>query len=160
MRRRGRGTRAGALATAAGLLLGGCISGPVLHGYPGYPLLAFTVAAPPDSVFFSLKAFLVEAGFPLDYTRREEGLINTRRSLDLEKPVFLSVVFAEEPRAAAGGGESDPPMSRVWIAGYLETDAGPRRINPDAGPLWDQLRDVSAALSRRLGGTPPTGPDD
>ncbi|MFQ5745942.1 MAG: hypothetical protein ACE5HF_01830 [Gemmatimonadota bacterium] len=148
-----------AFGAVTGLLLAGCISGPVLRGYPGYPLLTFTVGAPADSVFYSLQPLLVEEGFPIDYSRAEQGLINTRRSLDMAEPVFLSIVLTAEEEGE-GGARPAGEVSRVWIAGYLETETGPRRVNPDSGPLWSRLRDLSAALSRRLGGSEPTGPDE
>lgn len=144
------GAAATPLAAAAALLAAGCIGGQVLRGYPGYPFQSFVAPAPPDTVFFRIQTLLHEAGFPLDYTRREEGLINTRRAPPPAPPLFLSVVVA--------AGDEDE-ASRVWVAGYVETYAGPQRVNPNDEDLWARVVEVSERLSAGLGGTPPRGPE-
>ncbi|MFQ5889591.1 MAG: hypothetical protein ACE5JR_06010 [Gemmatimonadota bacterium] len=131
-------------------LASACIGGQILRGYPGYPFQTFATPAPPDSVFLELQGLLGDAGYPLDYTRRETGLINTRRSDDIAEPLFLSVVVG--PDTASEG-------SRVWVTGFVETLTGPRRVNPKDVDLWAEVAAVSERLSSALHGTAPTGPE-
>ena len=132
-----------------GAVLAGCISGPVLKGYPEYPFQTFVAPGEPDSVFFDLQPLLVRQGFPLDYTRIDTHLIATRRSDVDQSPLFLSVIV----------GEEEPGVSaRVWVAGYQDTPSGPLRVNPDDQALWERVRQVAADLSADLQGTSPTGP--
>lgn len=127
----------------------GCISGPVLRGYPEYPFQTFVAPGEPDSVFFDLQPLIVQQGFPLDYSRLESRLIATRRSDIDQSPLFLSVIVGEEEPGVS---------SRVWIAGYQDTPSGPLRVNPDDETLWGRVRQVAADLSVGLDGTSPTGP--
>lgn len=132
-----------------GIGVAGCISGPVLRGYPEYPFQTFDVAAEPDSVFFDLQPLLVRQGFPLDYTRLDSRLIATRPSDVDATPLFLSVVVGEEEEGSS---------SRVWVAGFQDTPSGPLRVNPENEALWGRVRQVTVELSAELGGTPPMGP--
>lgn len=134
---------------AVGIGVAGCISGPVLRGYPEYPFQTFLVPAEVDSVFFDLQPLLVREGFPLDYTRLDSHLIATRPSDVDEAPLFLSVIVGEEEPGVS---------SRVWVAGYQDTPSGPLRVNPEDEALWGRVWQVTAELSANLGGTPPTGP--
>jgi hypothetical protein len=143
------------LASAALLavsLAAGCISGRVLSGYPGYPFASFSIPGPADSAFFQMQTVLEEEGYPIDYTDREAGLINTQPGPNRAKPVFLSVVVGREP-----GREG---WSDVWIAGFEQTGSGVRRINPLDEVLWPDVMDVSGRISERFGGTAPAGPDE
>jgi len=127
----------------------GCISGPVLRGYPEYPFQTFVAPGEPDSVFFDLQPLIVRQGFPLDYTRLDSHLIATRQSDVDQSALFLSVIV----------GEEDPGLSsRVWVAGYQDTPSGPLRVNPDDEMLWGRVRQIAADLAVELGGTSPTGP--
>jgi hypothetical protein len=139
-------------AFLAASLAAGCISGRVLSGYPGYPFASFSIPEPVDSAFFHMQTVLEEEGYPIDYTDREAGLINTRPGPNPAKPVLLSVVLGEDP---AWEGRTD-----VWIAGFEETGSGVRRINPLDDVLWPDLMDVSGRISARFGGTAPAGPDE
>jgi hypothetical protein len=131
---------------------GGCISGRILSGYPGYPFASFSVPAAPDSTFFDLQTVLVEEGYPLDYTHRNEGLINTQPGPDPAKPMYLNIVVGDDPNREG--------WSAVWVAGYEETPGGPKRVNPLDDVLWADVMGVSGRLSERLGGTEPLGPDE
>jgi hypothetical protein len=136
-------------AAAAGT---GCISGRVLSGYPGYPFASFSVNAPVDTIFFELQGALADEGYPVDYTQRDAGLINTQPGPDSGKPIYLNIVI---------GADSDRDgWTAVWVAGYEHTPAGPRRVNPLDETLWAMVMDVSGRLSDRLGGTEPLGPDE
>lgn len=139
-------------AFLAASLAAGCISGRVLSGYPGYPFASFSIPEPVDSAFFHMQTVLEEEGYPIDYSDREAGLINTRPGPNPAKPVLLSVVLGEDP---AREGRTD-----VWIAGFEETGSGVRRINPLDDVLWPDLMDVSGRISARFGGTAPAGPDE
>ena len=134
--------------------LGGCISGRVLEGYPGYPFLSFTVPVPADSSFFDLQDALRAEGFEIDFTERDSGLINTRPAVRAPGEMFLTVVLA-----AAPDDEYGPGTTRAWVAGYEPVRDGAERINPLAEESWAELLGVAAALSERLGGTPPEAPD-
>lgn len=137
------------LACAAVLVLGGCISGRVLEGWPGYPFLSFELPTSFDSSFFALQRELVAEGFELDFTERASGLINTR-PLELEgSAMFLSLVVDS---TATGG-------SRAWVAGFEPVRDGARRISPRREQAWETLRGIAARLSERLGGTSPAEPD-
>lgn len=158
-------SRAAVVLAALAASAAGCIGGQVLRGSPGYPFQTFAAPAPPDSVFLALQTLLDDEGFPLDYTRREEGLINTRRSDDPDAPLFLSVIVAADSAVTGAGGagatdvgDETRPGSRVWVAGFTETYGGPHRVNPNDEELWARVVEVSEALSRGLRGTPPTGP--
>lgn len=144
---------AGAIVAATAAIVAGavagCISGPVLRGYPEYPFQTFVAPGEADSVFFDLQPLLVRQGFPLDYTRLDSHLIATRQSDVEEIPIFLSVIVGEEQQGVS---------SRVWVAGYQATPSGPLRVNPDDEALWGRVRQVAIDLSVDLGGTTPTGP--
>ncbi len=104
MRRRSRHTANPApvsLLAVLGLLVavGGCISGRVLTGYPGYPFARFDTGLASDSAFFLLQPAVESEGFPLDYTVLAEGLITTRSTEMAGRPVFLNLVL--EPLDAA-----------------------------------------------------------
>ena len=71
---------------------GGCVSGRVLTGYPGYPFARFDTRLPADSTFFLLQPAVESEGFALDYTILDEGFITTRSSEMLGRPVFLNLV--------------------------------------------------------------------
>lgn len=137
------------LLWAAVLSLGGCISGRVLEGWPGYPFLSFETPAPVDSTFFAVQPELVAEGFELDFTERTSGLVNTR-PLDIDAmTMFLSIVV---DTTATGG-------SRLWVAGYEPVRGGARRISPRREEAWATLRGIAVRLSERLGGTRPTEPE-
>jgi hypothetical protein len=137
------------LLSAAVLSLGGCISGRVLEGWPGYPFLSFDTPAPVDSTFFAVQRELVAEGFELDFTERTSGLVNTR-PLEIDAmTMFLSIVV---DTTAAGG-------SRLWVAGYEPVRGGARRISPRREEAWATLRAIAVRLSERLGGTGPTEPE-
>lgn len=139
-----------AIVLVAGVVaVAGCISGPVLRGYPEYPFQTFVAPGEPDSVFFDLQPLLIRQGFPLDYTRLDSHLIATLSSDIDERPLFLSVIVGEEEPGVS---------SRVWIAGYQDTPSGPLRVNPDNEELWGRVRQVAVELSVELDGTSPTGP--
>ena len=131
------------------MTLGGCISGRVLEGWPGYPFLSFDLEAPLDSTFFAVQRELAADGFELDFTERASGLINTRPREFESGPMFVSVVL---DTTAAGG-------SRAWIAGYEPVRDGARRVNPGRERAWSALRGVASRLSERLGGSVPVEPD-
>lgn len=143
--------RVGWLILCAGApVLGACISGRVLEGYPGYPFLSFTAPAVPDSTFFRLQRALETEGFELDYTERADGTINTRPSERASGPLLLTVVVD-----SASSGSS----SRVWVAGYRPVRDGARRIDPLRREAWAELRDITGRLSARVGGSHPEEPD-
>lgn len=129
-----------------------CVSGRVLTGYPGYPFASFSLPTSPDSSFFDLQRTLESEGYPIDYTERSAGLINTRPGPDPERPVLLSVVIGADP--ARDG------WSEVWVAGFERTQTGDERINPLDEELWPVVMAISARLSERLDGTEPLGPDE
>lgn len=137
------------LAAGAAVAVGGCISGRILEGYPGYPFLAFDVPAHVDTVFFGAQRALQADGFELDYSERSTGLIATRAAKLGDSELFLNVVVD----SATGGG------SRVWVAAYHPARGGARRINPLAEDEWDALRGITHRLSDRLGGTTPEEPE-
>ena len=137
------------LALVAAVALGGCVSGRVLEGWPGYPFLSFDLQLPVDSAFFAAQRALVADGFELDFTERASGLINTRPREREGGAMFLSVVVDSTPGGA----------SRAWVAGYEPVRGGARRVNPGRERAWAWLRDATVRLSERLGGTAPTGPD-
>jgi hypothetical protein len=141
-----------AVAALAAAGASGCVSGRVLSGYPGYPFASFSVPGLPDSTFFRMQYVLEDESYPIDYTDREAGLVNTRPGPDTGKPVFLSVVIAADP--------ADDSRSQVWIAGFQQTGTGVKRVNPLDEPLWSVVMDVSARVSERFGGTEPLGPDE
>lgn len=134
------------------VLLAACISGRVLSGYPGYPFASFSVPSTPDSAFFELQSALAREGYPIDYTERKSGLINTRPGPDLDKPVLLSLVIGDDPEREG--------WTEVWVAGYERTQLGDERINPLDEVLWSDVMDVSSRLSDGLAGTAPLGPDE
>lgn len=137
------------LMWAAAVSLGGCISGRVLEGWPGYPFLSFEAPAPLDTTFFAAQRALVAEGFELDFTERASGLVNTRpREID-GRTMFLSLVV---DTTTAG-------HSRVWVAGYEPVRGGARRVSPRREDAWQALRRVTARVSERLGGTEPAEPD-
>lgn len=136
------------LAAGASVAVGGCISGRILEGYPGYPFLAFDVPADTDTVFFGAQRALQADGFELDYSDRSTGLIATRPDERGGGELFLNVVVD----SATGGG------SRVWVAAYRPSRGGARRINPLAEEEWATLREITHRLSERLGGTTPVEP--
>lgn len=134
------------------ILAAGCVSGRVLTGYPGYPFASFSVPSPPDSTFLDLQEALEAEGYPIDYTLRDDGLINTRLGPDPAKPILLNIVVGADPDHDGWSG--------VWVAGYEEIPGGPRRVNPLDEVLWTDLMDLSGRLSERLGGSEPLGPDE
>ncbi len=137
------------LVWAAVLSLGGCISGRVLEGWPGYPFLSFEAPTPVDTTFFAAQRALVAEGFELDFTERASGLVNTRpREID-GRTMFLSLVVDTTTEGA----------SRVWMAGYEPVRGGARRVSPRREDAWETLRRVTARVSERLGGTEPAEPD-
>lgn len=148
--------RSGALAIGCAVLaatsIPGCITGRVLSGYPGYPFASFSIPQPPDSAFFELQTVLEDEGYPIDYTDRESGLINTQTGPHPAKPMFLSVVLGSDPDREG--------WSAIWVAGFEETSAGVRRINPLDDVLWPDVMAVSTRISERLDGTDPLGPDE
>lgn len=133
---------------AAALLLGGCISGRILEGYPGYPFLSFDVPAERDSVFFSLQEELEDQGFALDFSERDEGLVNTRPRDFGPGRMFVSLVVD----SIRGG-------TRAWVAGFEPVVDGARRISPLHEDEWAALRGLAARLSESVGGTAPVEPD-
>lgn len=129
--------------------LGGCISGRVLEGWPGYPFLSFEAPANVDTTFFAAQHALVAEGFELDFTERASGLVNTRpREID-GRTMFLSLVV----------GTTTDGASRVWVAGYEPVRGGARRVSPRREEAWEALRRVTARVSERLGGSEPAEPD-
>lgn len=153
--RRRSSRRPPALAAAAASLLlagllGGCISGRILEGYPGYPFLAFDVPAATDSAFFDVQRELRTEGFEIDFSERDTGLINSRPAELAGREVFLSVVVDSIP---AEGGAAAATGSRVWIAGYEPVRGGARRIDPLSEAEWTALRELAARMSGRLGGS-------
>lgn len=137
--------------------VGGCISGRVLTGYPGYPFARFDTELGSDSTFFLLQPAVESEGFKLDYTILADGLITTRSTEMAGRPVFLNVVV--EPLVAA----EDVPSSaatgtRVWVAAYEETVSGAERINPLQGDVWADVMEMTARLSAAVDGTKPEGP--
>jgi len=156
--------RAGA---ALGLMLlpllisaGGCISGRVLTGYPGYPFARFDAPLSSDSTFFMLQPAIESEGFPIDYTVLDEGLITTRSSEYLGRPVFLNVVVEPLVRNdSAGSPKPDQTRTRVWVAAYEETVSGAERINPLQEDVWAGVMDLTSRLSAAVDGSIPIGPD-
>jgi len=133
---------------------GGCVSGRVLSGYPGYPFASFTVTRPQTSVeqlFPEVLDALEEEGYPIDFTDRTSGFIQTRPGPDAQRPILLNVVVGTEPDSAG--------VLEVWVAGFERTRSGDRRINPLDDTLWQDLMATSRRLSERLRGTAPVGPD-
>lgn len=138
--------------------LGGCISGRVLTGYPGYPFARFDTPLPSDSTFFMLQPAIESEGFALDYTILDDGLITTRSSELLGRPVFLNLVV--ETMAQDDAVDSaDPSRTRVWVAAYEETVSGAERINPLQEDLWAEVMDLTARLSTAVEGSTPSGPE-
>lgn len=137
------------VAWAAAVSLGGCISGRVLEGWPGYPFLSFEAPTVVDTTFFAVQSALVAEGFELDFTERASGLVNTRpREID-GLTMFLSLVID----TTTGG------TSRVWVAGYEPVRGGARRVSPRREEAWAVLRRVTSRVSERLGGSEPTEPE-
>lgn len=141
-----------AVAGTSTVIMAGCVSGRVLTGYPGYPFASFEVPPAPDSAFYRLQYVLENEGYPIDYTDRESGLINTRPGPDPDRPLFLTVVIGP---ASSGSGRTE-----VWIAGFETTVTGARRVNPLDDALWSDVMAISARVSERMGGTAPVGPDE
>ena len=142
------------------LSAGGCISGRVLTGYPGYPFARFDSPLPSDSTFFMLQPAIESEGFALDYTILDEGLITTRSSEYLGRPVFLNVVV--EPLVQEDSAESSDPDqtgTRVWVAAYEETVSGAERINPLQEDVWAGVMDLTSRLSTAVDGSTPIGPE-
>lgn len=135
-------------AGVVGVFLGGCISGRVLEGYPGYPFLSFDVPVSVDTAFFAAQRALGAEGLELDYSDRSTGLIATRPAERNGTDLFLNLVV--DSAAAAG--------SRVWVAGYRPAPGGARRISPLAEEDWAALRAITHRLSERLDGTTPDEP--
>ena len=131
---------------------GGCISGRVLTGYPGYPFARFDTGLPTDSTFYLLQPAVESEGFALDYTILDEGYITTRSSEIAGRPVFLNLVV--EPL-----GTDEPAGTRVWVAAYEQTVSGAERINPLQEDVWAEVMEVSTRLSTAVDGTTPIGPD-
>ncbi len=140
------------LSLACCALAAGCISGRILAGYPGYPFASFSVPAPRDSTFFDLLEALEDEGYRIDYTLREDGLINTQPGPDPAKPLILNIVVGTDPEHKRG--------SSVWVAGYEQTSGGLRRVNPLDEVLWRDVMGISNRLSEHLGGSQPLGPDE
>lgn len=137
------------LVWAAALSLGGCISGRVLEGWPGYPFLSFEAPTRVDSTFFAAQRALVAEGFELDFTERASGLVNTRpREID-GRTMFLSLVVD----TTSGGA------SRVWVAGYEPVRGGARRVSPRRDEAWEALHRITSRVSERLGGSEPAEPE-
>lgn len=129
--------------------VGGCVSGRVLEGWPGYPFLSFEAPAIADTTFFAAQRALAAEGFEIDFTERASGLVNTRpREID-GRTIFLSLVVDSTSDGA----------SHVWVAGYEPVRGGARRISPRREVAWEALRRVTARVSERLGGTEPAAPD-
>lgn len=150
-----RVARLGAAIVAAATATA-CLSGRVLEGYPGYPFLRFDTPLPVDSAFFAVQRAVVGEGFELDFTELASGAVNTRPMERLGRAVFLSIVVGAATDLASETGA--PPPSRVWVAGYVQERDGAKRIDPLAEEAWDDLADVAAQLSRKIGGTIPRGP--
>lgn len=148
---RGRRLLGAGLSLFTAFLAATCYSGPVLRGYPGYPFQSFTAPAPPDSAFLQLEDAVEAIGFPLDYSRRAEGLINTKPKVVTpdSAEMFLNIVI---------GAADSTAGSRVWIAGYRRSPTGAIRVNPDDAALWTALGESATRLSEALGGTRPRGP--
>ena len=137
---------------------GGCVSGRVLTGYPGYPFARFDTPMPSDSTFFMLQPAIENEGFALDFTTLDDGLITTRSSELLGRPVFLNLIVESlVPDDAAGS--PDPAGARVWVAAYEETVSGAKRINPLQEDVWAEVMDLTARLSEAVDGSTPIGPD-
>ena len=137
---------------------GGCISGRVLTGYPGYPFARFDTQLPADSTFFLLQPAVESEGFALDYTILDEGFITTRSSEVMGRPVFLNLVV--EPLEQDGAVESsDLSGTRVWVAAYEETVSGAERINPLQEDVWAEVMDMTARLSTAVDGSTPISPE-
>jgi hypothetical protein len=136
---------------------GGCVSGRVLTGYPGYPFARFDTQLPADSTFFLLQPAVESEGFALDYTTFDEGFITTRSSEVLGRPVFLNLVV--EPLEPEEATESELAGARVWVAAYEETVSGAARINPLQEDVWAVVMDMTARLSAAVDGSTPIGPD-
>jgi len=136
---------------------GGCVSGRVLTGYPGYPFARFDTQLPADSTFFLLQPAVESEGFSLDYTTFDEGFITTRSSEVLGRPVFLNLVV--EPLEPEEATESELAGARVWVAAYEETVSGAARINPLQEDVWAVVMDMTARLSAAVDGSTPIGPD-
>ena len=162
-----RSTLAPGADAAPGLLLlslllvaGGCISGRVLTGYPGYPFARFDTTMPFDSTFFMLQPAIESEGFPIDYTVLDEGLITTRSSEYLGRPVFLNVVVEPLVRNdSAGSPKPDQTGTRVWVAAYEETVSGAERINPLQEDGWAGVMELTSRLSAAVDGSTPIGPE-
>ena len=136
---------------------GGCVSGRVLTGYPGYPFARFDTRLPADSTFFLLQPAVESEGFALDYTILDEGFITTRSSEMMGRPVFLNLVV--EPLEQDGAAESpDLSGARVWVAAYEETASGAERINPLQEDVWADVMDMTARLSTAVDGSTPISP--
>jgi len=142
------------LLLAAAAVSSACVSGRILEGYPGYPFLSFTVPAAPDSTFFRLQDALETEGFELDYSELEAGAINTRPSERPAGPLLLTGIVD-----TASSGASTGASTRVWVAGYRPVPDGARRINPLREEAWADLREITARVSHRVGGSPPEEPD-
>ena len=139
---------------------GGCFSGRVLTGYPGYPFARFDSPLPSDSTFFMLQPAIESEGFALDFTVFDEGLITTRSSEFFGRPVFLNVVV--EPLLqddSAGPSDPDQTGTRVWVAAYEETVSGAERINPLQEDVWAGVMDLTSRLSSAVDGSTPIGPE-
>ncbi len=155
----GAGAAPGLLLLSLLLVAGGCISGRVLTGYPGYPFARFDTTMPFDSTFFMLQPAIEGEGFPLDFTILEEGLITTRSSELLGRPVFLNLVV--EPLEHDDEGSESPKTTgaRVWVAAYEETVSGAERVNPLQEDVWAGVMDLTERLSAAVGGSTPIGPE-
>ena len=142
------------------LSAGGCISGRVLTGYPGYPFARFDTPLPFDSTFFMLQPAIESEGFALDYTTLDEGLVATRSAELLGRPVFLNLIVESLAQDdAAGSADRESGRSRVWVAAYEETVSGAKRINPLQEDVWAEVMDLTARLSEAVDGSTPIGPD-
>lgn len=137
---------------------GACVSGRVLTGYPGYPFARFDTPMPSDSTFFMLQPAIESEGFALDFTTFDEGLITTRSSELLGRPVFLNLIVESlVPDDAARS--PDPAGARVWVAAYEETVSGAERINPLQEDVWAGVMDLTTRLSAAVDGSTPIGPE-
>ena len=137
---------------------GGCVSGRVLTGYPGYPFARFDTPMPSDSTFFMLQPAIENEGFALDFTTLDEGLITTRSSELLGRPVFLNLIVESLVQDDAAGSP-DPNGARVWVAAYEETASGAERINPLQEDVWAGVMDLTMRLSAAVDGSTPIGPE-
>ena len=138
--------------------VGGCVSGRVLTGYPGYPFARFDTQLPADSTFFLLQPAIESEGFALDYTILDEGFITTRSSEMMGRPVFLNLVV--ESLEQDGAAElPDLAGTRVWVAAYEETASGAERINPLQEDVWADVMEMTARLSTAVNGSTPIGPE-